>query len=379
MTDLVVPKFNNNDESYILVEWLFDDGEQVGSGDAVAVIETSKATQDLIVEGEGVLHRLKPEKAECGPGDVIGRLFASEPDRQSYLAGEEQAGKQEAASNTAAEPTMTESARAFAAEHGISADRLRALGKSLIRRSDVERLIEGELPANKSRLLPISRRQQAIGAVVSESHRTIPAAFTLMRVDVGRALSTAATLAERVGAPVGLPELLIKAVAGLHEEFPLFFARAVDQAHVEPAAAAHVGVTVDVGTGLFIPVVRDAGQRSIPEIVDILMDFRIKGLRNTLTEQDFADAVIVVSLNNDDAVVFARPIVFPGHTCMVSLGGVLTEPTLDGAGNLVARQVVHMGLAYDHRIVNGRDAVTFLQRLRARLEAPEHLERGDAG
>jgi 2-oxoglutarate dehydrogenase E2 component (dihydrolipoamide succinyltransferase) len=381
VTDVTVPKLNNNDESYILLEWLFGDGQSVEPGDAIAVVETSKAAQDLICDDGGVLHRFTSEKAECRPGDVIGRMFASEPDRQRYLA-DQQAGPTTA---DGVELVMTDSARVLAAQHDIPADRLRALGKTVIRRADVERIMGGTVgdePAGPaSRELTLSRRQQAIAAVVSESHRTVPAAFTLLKLDVGGALTLARSLADRVGAPVGLPELLVKTVAGLHGQFPLFFARPADQVRVEPFEAAHVGVTIDVGTGLFVPVVRDAGQRSVAEIAEILMDFRIRGLRNTLLEQDFADAGIVVSLNNDDAVVFARPIVFPGHTCMVSLGGVLEELALDSAGNVVVRQVSHVGLAYDHRVLNGRDAVLFLQQIRARLESPEQFspEQADAG
>jgi 2-oxoglutarate dehydrogenase E2 component (dihydrolipoamide succinyltransferase) len=402
MPDITVPKLNTNDDSYVLLEWLFDDGAGVAAGDVVAVVETSKAIQDLDCPDGGVLHRLVPEKAECRPGQVLGRLFADEADRQRYLAAAD--GPPDP---LGAELTLTASARALADERGVSMEQLRTLGRTLIRRSDVERIAAAAPPttlggpvsagdgsggpaaavAGGSTVAggsvrdgyPLSRRQRAIAAVVGESHRTVPAAFTVMRVEVDAALAMALAVTDRVGAPVGLPELLVKAVAGLHTRFPECFARLTADGTVEPHPAADVGVTVDVGTGLLIPVVRDAAGLTVADIAERLMELRIRALRDALSERDLTDAAIAVSLNTDDGVVFARPIVFPGQTCMVSLGGVLDEVALDASGQVVPRRVVHVGLAYDHRVVNGRAAVLFLQQIRAAMESPDRLDPAPAG
>ena len=374
MADIVVPKLNNNDTTYILVDWLFEDSQEVPAGAAVVVVETSKAAEELLCKEGGVLHRMVAVAGECRPGEVIGRLFASEQERQRFLDGL-------TAAPLPAEPSaplvITDAARDLARRHGIVEERLRDLGKSVIKSTDVERVIAGDGRATVDdgpdrRVVPIGRAQQAVAGVVSESHRTIPAAFVLTRVDVDAALAAAHEASERHGGLIGLPELLIKAVAGLYEQFPAFFASFRGDA-LAVADAPRVGVTIDVGEGLSVPVLPDARTLSLADLADALMDIRLKAVRGDFREQDFTGAAIVVSLNNDEGTVFAAPIVFPGQTCMVSLGATMDELTLDEGGPVRARKVAHVGVSYDHRAVNGRDAARFLQELRKRLESPARL------
>jgi 2-oxoglutarate dehydrogenase E2 component (dihydrolipoamide succinyltransferase) len=142
-TAIEVPKLNNNDTSYVLTDWLAGDGELLAAGDPVAVVETSKAAEELCVEESGVLHRLLPVMGECAPGTVIGRLFATEDDRKAF----------QDAATSAPEPAdrpgatgavVTEPARALAARHGIDEAALAGLGLPVVREADVRRLIGDE-------------------------------------------------------------------------------------------------------------------------------------------------------------------------------------------------------------------------------------------
>jgi 2-oxoglutarate dehydrogenase E2 component (dihydrolipoamide succinyltransferase) len=168
--------------------------------------------------------------------------------------------------------------------------------------------------------------------------------------------------------PVGLPDLVIRAVAARRADFPLFFAAPRDDGSVT-VGGAHVGVTVDVGRGLFVPVVRDAADRSWAELSALLMRFRIAAMRGTFRASDLAGGTITVSLHTSGTVVQAVPIVFPGQTCVVSLCAVRDELRLTG-GQVIADPVVDIGLSYDHRVVNGRACVEFLTAVQADLEDP---------
>lgn len=374
MPDIVVPKLNNNDTTYTLVDWLFSDGQEVPAGEAVVVVETSKAAEDLVCAEGGVLHQLVAVANECQPGEVIGRLFASEQERQHFLAG---LSTPPPSAQQTAPLVITDAARDLARRHGIDEERLRGLGLSVIKSADVERVVDTNGPGavdrgSDRRLLPLGRAQQAVAGVVSESHRAIPAAFVLSKVDADAALATAREASERYGGMIGLPELLIKAVAGLYGRFPAFFAGYTEDG-LAVADAPRVGITIDVGRGLSIPVLPDASVMSLGELAGALMDLRAKAIRGEFREQDFAGAAIAVSLNNDGGTVFAVPIVFPGQTCMVSLGATMAELTLAADGSVRARSVVHLGISYDHRAINGRDAARFLQELGKTLESPAQL------
>ncbi|MFC7721381.1 2-oxo acid dehydrogenase subunit E2 [Nonomuraea recticatena] len=262
----------------------------------------------------------------------------------------------------------------------MSEERVRALGVRLVRRADIERLAAGpEAPEPPAPPYPqhervtLGRAQRRTAELVSESHRTVPAAFTALTVEVDAALAMARTATRSYRTLVGLPELLVRAAGLLRDRFPLFFAEAEPDGVVRLAPAAHVGVTFDTGKGLAVPVVRDAGTRSLAEVSKDLMEFRRASMGDGFRERDLRDPSTVVTLHTDPGVAFAVPVVFPGHTSALSLAAVRTELELDGEGAPVARQVVNLGVAYDHRVLNGRDAVAFLVAARELLRSPEQL------
>src|SRR4051812_26774092 len=86
--EIVVPTLNSNDAGYVLTTWLFSDGDQVPAGAEIAVLETSKVAEGLTSDAGGVLQRRLTELQECRPGEVIGRLFPDEQQRQRFLAAE---------------------------------------------------------------------------------------------------------------------------------------------------------------------------------------------------------------------------------------------------------------------------------------------------
>jgi pyruvate/2-oxoglutarate dehydrogenase complex dihydrolipoamide acyltransferase (E2) component len=210
--------------------------------------------------------------------------------------------------------------------------------------------------------------QRRVAAVVAASHRDIPAAFTVLRVDLDTALARARDLSERTGAPVDLPELLIKTVGDLHKSHPHIFATRTPEGLVRAADAPAVGVTVDVGTGLYTPVIRDLPAMSVSDIADTLAELRMKALRTTLREDDLTGMNLLVALNTTPGVVTAQPIIPPGVTCALSLAAVHDEVVLaPGSATPRTRAVTDLGLAYDHRLINGAEAAAFLSAIQQAL------------
>ncbi|WP_236668120.1 2-oxo acid dehydrogenase subunit E2, partial [Nonomuraea sp. K271] len=296
-----------------------------------------------------------------------------------------------AAASTGAEtgdgPLVTAPAQALIDELGVDPERVRALAVKVVRRADVERLAAAAptrqesppggteqidrgtrvTPGNDGAAGPgsgrsprsLSANQRAVGRAVSLSHQTVPAAYTAVKVDVGHAVAAARDLTRRLRRLVGLPDLLISAVARLHRDFPLFFAALVDEGTASVPESPHVGVTIDLGAGLYVPVIRDAGTKSVAEIAGELAEYRRLAQRGGFREEQLAGGTIVVTLHHDAGIVMAVPIIFPGQACAVAL----TSPQREGE-----RTVAVVGLSYDHRLINGRDAVLFLQALKETLE-----------
>ncbi|HEY0637097.1 MAG TPA: 2-oxo acid dehydrogenase subunit E2, partial [Pseudonocardiaceae bacterium] len=223
---------------------------------------------------------------------------------------------------------------------------------------------------------PLDRHQQGVAAVVTRSHREVPTGFTVVRAEVDAVLDVLERLAEETGGMLGLAEVVIAAVAAAHRDFPLFFGRLLDDRTVELAGAPHVGVTVDADGALYVPVVRRAHELSVEDLADTLMDFRMKALGRDFAAHELADGNIAVSLNPDPGVLLVHPIVLWPQVCMVSVGAVGTECRIDPAtGAAVPVRCVHLGVAYDHRVVNGRDAALFARRIASALEQPGWVSR----
>ncbi|MET7333127.1 2-oxo acid dehydrogenase subunit E2 [Nonomuraea sp. NPDC005650] len=416
MVEIRVPKLNTNDSAYVLLEWLVADGAPVGRDDVVASVETSKTVEELVSGHDGVLAHLIPAGSDCTPGQpiahittpapppppasagpVLGPSPASEPgDPPAPPApgsGGAAAPGAPAVGSTGALPSggplITAPAQALIDELGIDPARVRALPVKVVRRADVERLAapgalppgpptspaaavsSGEVPTAAApgegtsgggvagRVRRLSPHQRAVARTVSLSRQTIPAAYTAIKVDVGPAIAAARGLTKRLRKLVGLPDLLVAAVARLHRDFPLCFAALVDESTAAVPDAPHVGVTIDLGTGLYVPVIRDAHHKGVEEIAGELAEFRRLAQRGGFRQEQLDGGNIVVTLHHDPDIVMAVPIVFPGQACALAL----TSPQREGE-----RTAAVIGLAYDHRLINGRDAVLFLQAVKEALE-----------
>lgn len=367
MADITIPKLNTNDSEYVIAGWLVEDGAEVKAGDPVVMVETSKAVEDVVSEDGGVLHRLLPAGATCLPGQVIGRIGGAAPEPVASAAPPAPEDG----------PTITAPARLLMDAHGVTEDRVRALGIPLVRRADIEALISAA-PIAAAPISPapldsgppvraLTPAQRGMSATVTRSWQTIPAAYTAVTVEVGPALERAKRLTKQLRTLVGLPELLIQAIGRAHGEFPEMFAE-LDGLEVRPRDP-HVGITIDLGSGLYTPVVRDAHTRTLAEISATAMRLRMTAMRGTFTTDDLAGSTILLALNTDTAAVVAVPIVFPGHACAVALCAPRPELALADDGTVVQRTVTTLGLAYDHRLVTGRDALRFLTALRDALQA----------
>lgn len=345
---VAMPKLNNNDAAYLILDWQVEDGGYVEEGAPLVEVETSKAVEEIEAPASGYVRIHTAAGGEVQVGEVLAELFATPPGPASAPVPPPAHGP------SAAPASVPSFAPAPAAAAEDAAPSARAAGVD--RRTHV-----------------LDRVQQATAAVVTRAHEEVPAAFSAVEVEVDAVLARLETLSEKTGADVGLAEAVVKAVAAAQPAFPHLFGELVDERTVQLAERADVAVTVDAGTGLYTPVLRDCAARPLTELADDLMDLRLKAFRGELTARELADGAITVSLNIEPGVVVVQPIVMWPQLCMVSVGGPLTRLVLvDGAP--VPATVVTLGLAYDHRAVNGREAVAFLRAVSASLSDPEQLE-----
>jgi 2-oxoglutarate dehydrogenase E2 component (dihydrolipoamide succinyltransferase) len=369
VTEIRIPKLNNNDQTYTLVEWIAADDKPVESGDALVTLETSKAAEDLVCDEPGLLWHAKPAGSECQPGDVIGWVVPPGTQRGPGAQTAQTAAPPGPSGDDEDELIVTRDAQALIDKLSIDTAALRELGTKVVRAADVERLAANVDSPDRMYRLPAV--QQAVARAVRYSHQSIPAAYTVIKVDIGAAQELARQLSMRLRKQVGLPEFLIAAVAPLYQQYPLFFASPKDEQVMLQAEDSHIGLTIDLGTGLFVPVIKNASGRTIEEIAGIVGDFRLSASKGKFSEGDLNGGNFSIALHRDPDIILAIPLIFPGQVCCLALAGAQQEVVMDSAGKVTTRSVANIGLAYDHRFVNGGQVVPFLQSIKERLESPE--------
>ncbi|OON71551.1 2-oxo acid dehydrogenase subunit E2 [Streptomyces tsukubensis] len=376
---VTVPKLNNNDATYLVADWLVGDGVWVEPETEIVTLDTSKAQADIAADGSGYLWRVASVGEELAVGAVLAHLL---PEPAPSGAPPDAAGPHRGQTPAARVPTPAPApalqgpaAQDSAIQDPVPQDPVPQDPAP----QDPVPVLAASPPAPAgadptSRTHVLDRVQQGTAAVVSRSHREIPAGFTVVKAEVDAVLDRLAELSEESGAMLGLAEVVVKAVAEARPDFPRFFGHLVDERTVATADVPHVGVTVDVDGSLYVPVIERAHERSLADIADALMDFRLKALDKAFAAHELTGGNIAVSLNPDPGVVLVQPIILWPQLCMVSVGAVGDECRIDASGAVVRRRTVHLSLAYDHRVVNGRDAVLFLTRIRTALEEPGKLE-----
>lgn len=372
MFEILVPRPNPNDEQFVVIEWVVEDRKEVRRDELIAVIETTKVAEDIHSPADGFLLHHRRVGQWCSFGEPIGTVVgAEELDTSSPPPSAADGGQ---------EFVLSESARTLAAELGVTTERIASLGKKMIGTADIRALAERDHPGPVSdaqdsepyesrEVLP--EGQSTVADVVTRAHREIPAAFAAMKFDIEDALRR---IEGNAGHYLGLTELVVKAIAMQRNDHPRCF-RGTDTAVADGREApVNVAVTFDLGRGLKLPVVRDAHAKNLRDIASELLKYRMKAARGTFERTDFTDASIMVSVNFDSSVLFAVPMIFPGLSCAVSIGDPIPEVVLRNGTQPEQRRFVTLGLAYDHRSINGRDAIAFLKAVGERLRDPAGID-----
>ncbi|MCU0976936.1 MAG: 2-oxo acid dehydrogenase subunit E2 [Steroidobacteraceae bacterium] len=389
-----LPALGADMEHAVLVEWRVRPGDRVARGDVVAAVETDKGVIDLEcfetgevcelvaspgtrVDVGGVLALLEVE-ASAGPiAAARAPAPSSRPVEPSAIASATAAPPRAAAGRVRVSPA----ARARAHDLGIALEGIAGTGAGgAIELADVEAAAPpaaaatapAESPAAPRD--PVAAMRAAIASAMARSKREIPHYYLTLAMNLDPALAWL----ERHNAsvePAGrllYPALVLKAVALAASEVPGFNGH-FREGRFEPAAAVHVGVAIALrGGGLIAPAILDAAGKPLDVLMSEFRDLVSRARTARLRSSELTSPTITVTSLGDVGVEAVLPVIHPPQVAMVGAGSVLQRPWVaDGA--IVARPVMTLALAADHRVSDGRSGAQFLDRIRQKLGAPEAL------
>ena len=386
--ELKVPSVGESITEVLIGDWLVGEGQSVEKEGAVVVIETDKVTVELPAPESGTVTRIVKKKGEkAAVGEVIGYLEngAVAPKGKGKGASEPKAPKGEAPK--ASEPRVMPSARRALHEKGISAAQVEPSGPGgRILKEDVERSSATPAPkvpvqAAKSagereeQVVPMTPMRKRIAERLVQAQATAALLTTFNEIDMTAVVALRKEHQEafqkRYGTKVGFMSFFVKATIDALRLVPQL------NAEIRGESIAYrnyfdIGVAVGGGKGLVVPVLRDADRLSFAEVEIAIADLAQRAQENKLAIEELTGGTFTISNGGIYGSLLSTPIVNPPQSGILGLHAIQDRPVAR-EGQVVIRPMMYVAVTYDHRVVDGREAVTFLKRIKECIESPARM------
>jgi pyruvate dehydrogenase E2 component (dihydrolipoamide acetyltransferase) len=367
ITEVAMPKLGMAMKTGLVTKWRAQEGEPVTEGAALLDIETEKIAAVVPAPATGVLGRVV---ADVGAKLPVGALLALIGDLADVFPPKEELVTTAApAAAAAAQPRdapVSPAARRRAKELGVDVNLVppSAPGKR-VTSDDVD-----AYAAAPTRVIPFTGIRAVIAENLSASLREMAQVTVSRDTEVRDLVRRRAKLAAGFEAATGIrltyTDLLVETVARLLPEHPLLNAALTEQG-IELFDTVNIGVAVALDDGLIVPVIRDAGTKSLGEIARERADLAARAQAGTLGIDDVEGGTFTVTnLGSFGADAFT-PIVNPPQCAILGVGRILDKPVVTRKGRVRTRPTMWLSLTFDHRVVDGAPAARFLAALGERL------------
>ena len=424
--ELKVPSVGESITEVFIGTWHKSEGERVEQDENVVELESEKATFDVPAPAAGVVSRITKKPGDSAAvGEVIGyieetaaaqegkgpkqpepkgeqaprREQAAAPARQEAAADRER--KSEADRPEEGGPRVMPSASRVLAEHGLRAEQVEPTGPGgRVLKEDVIRHVEREGQARAERetqvrrpeaprqpqravapgtrtdeIVPMSPIRRRIAQRLVEAQQTGALLTTFNECDMSAVKSLREQYVDafqkRYGVKLGFMSFFVKATVDALQMIPQVNAeiRGTDLVYHK---YCDIGVAIGGGKGLVVPILRNAEAMSFADIEIAIADFAARARTNELTPEELRGGTFTISNGGVYGSLMSTPIVNPPQSGVLGMHAIQERPVVVD-GQVVARPMMYIALTYDHRVIDGREAVTFLKRIKEVVEEPSRL------
>jgi 2-oxoglutarate dehydrogenase E2 component (dihydrolipoamide succinyltransferase) len=412
-TNIVVPEMGESIVDARIARWLKKEGDAVAVGEPLVELETDKIDVEVPAPKSGVIEKItQPDGADVKIGEVLGTIKeGTGPSASVGVSAGNGATKAAPASPAAAATPATPSARQRARELDVPLGAVKPDGPR-VTKADVERaqnpfasLTDGpkpqasspkaEAPSPKPQAsspkpqapnprpagervderIRMSRRRATIAKRLVEAQQTAAMLTTFNEVDMGAVMTLREKQKEifkaKFGVGLGFTSFFVKAAIAALREFPRLNA----EIQGDEMVLKHyfdIGIAVGAAEGLVVPVLRDADAMSFAQIELAVRDFAQRAKDSTLTLEDLRGGTFSITNGGVFGSLMSTPILNPPQVGILGLHAIKERPAAVN-GQVVIRPMMYTALTYDHRIVDGAEAVRFLVRVKELVEDPGSL------
>jgi 2-oxoglutarate dehydrogenase E2 component (dihydrolipoamide succinyltransferase) len=398
LIEVKVPQLSESVAEATLLAWHKKQGEAVKRDENLIDIETDKVVLELPAPADGVLVSiLKGDKGTVVAGEVIAKID-TEAKASAVAVPPEEPGKEQPKAKPAAVPAVMPAAKKIAAEKGIDTSQVQGSGRDgRVTKGDVlaqpekpsapkTQLPHPPAPVNAERLLagrpqqrvPMSRLRQRVAERLVQSQSTAAILTTFNEVNMAPVMALRKTYQDRFekehGVRLGFMSFFVKAAVHALKKYPVVNA-SVDGNDIVYHGYFDIGVAVGSPRGLVVPILRDADQLSFAAIEKKIAEFGAKAQDGKLSLEDLSGGTFSISNGGVFGSMLSTPIINPPQSAILGVHATKERAVVEN-GQVVVRPMNYLAVSYDHRIIDGREAVLFLVAIKEVLEDPARLALG---
>jgi len=409
--DISVPQLGESVTEAIIAKWLKSEGDNVAADEPLVELETDKVTLEVNAPAAGVISAIHvQEGATVQVGAVLGQIGGSSSASTVAAQSSHHATEPAPAAQPEESVAVTQSAaadlspavRKMINDHNLDASAITGTGKDgRLTKEDVLKYIEsGAAPAKatpspapassaaaptssvpretteREERVKMTKLRQTIAKRLKEAQSEAAILTTFNEIDMGHFMDLRNQYKEKFekkhGVKLGFMSIFVKAACQALKEFPAVNAE-IDGADIIYKNFYDIGVAVSTPQGLVVPVVRDADQKSFATIEKEIGDMAGRARDGKLGMNEMMGGTFTITNGGVFGSMMSTPILNRPQSAILGMHKTTMRPMVMPDGSIQARPMMYVALSYDHRIVDGRESVSFLVRIKEALEDPARL------
>lgn len=408
--EVKVPAVGESVQEGMIESWHKENGDWVEQDEVLLELETDKATVEIVAESAGTLKILKEAGTVVQIGDLIATLEAGAGAGASPAQSAEKTSSEESAQAPSASPVQAPqegdkqpgpAARKILSDAGMSSAGHSGSGKQgRVTKQDAVALVEQKqstsAPSNgggssaaatqneqasvsgerEEQRKPMSMLRRRIAERLLEAQEQAAILTTFNEVDMTEVMALRSRYKEdfqkKFDIKLGFMGFFLKASVHALKTFPAVNAY-VDGTDILYHSYCDIGVAVSTAKGLMVPVVRNVDQLSIAGVEKAIGQYALKARENKISLDDLAGGTFTVSNGGVFGSLLSTPILNPPQSAILGMHKTQMRPMVMPDGSIKARPMMYLALSYDHRIVDGKEAVGFLVKIKEVIEDPSRL------
>ncbi|MCI8279446.1 dihydrolipoyllysine-residue succinyltransferase [Staphylococcus xylosus] len=416
MPEVKVPELAESITEGTIAEWLKQVGDSVDKGEAIVELETDKVNVEVVSEEAGVLQELLADEGdtvEVGQaiavvGEGSGNNTSESPAKQEDTKTTDNSNnEQQSSESTESKPeassqdngqrvNATPSARKYAREKGIDLSEVSPSSNDVVRKSHVDQSQkqsstqqsqpaakeETKKPAQQNPSKPVirekmSRRKKTAAKKLLEVSNNTAMLTTFNEIDMTNVMDLRKRKKEQFikdhdGTKLGFMSFFTKAAVAALKKYPEVNAE-IDGDDMITKQYYDIGVAVSTEDGLLVPFVRDCDKKNFAEIEDEIGNLAKKARDKKLGLDDMVNGSFTITNGGIFGSMMSTPIINGSQAAILGMHSIITRPIAIDADTIENRPMMYIALSYDHRIIDGKEAVGFLKTIKELIENPEDL------